>query len=210
MPNFLLDTHNSYHFDNDSKAFSILIAELQKKHERVKTKKVSLTKFELIKTRHKVQIGRRVGLKNQLHHICELLEVQYGFNYNEVSTHEMGKNISEFRTYPFFLFQHSADLGHVIIRPETIGDKISELFNSIDIDFKKHKKFSFKYFVSSENSEKVRANMPDALLHYLKNLNGVSIELIDGFCLICNNKAISNDNGLPLSQIAFDIKEILK
>ena len=127
-----------------------------------------------------------------------------------MSTYEMGKTISEFRTYPFFVFQHNTDLGHVIIRPETAGDKISELFNSIDIDFKKHKKFSFKYFVTSENSEKVRANMPDELLLYLKNVKGVSIELIDGFGLICNNKTISNDNGLTLSQIAFDIKEILK
>ena len=45
------------------------------------------------------------------------------------------------------------DIGHVLIRPETIGDKLIELVNPVEIDFKEDKEFSAKYYVVSDDEK---------------------------------------------------------
>jgi hypothetical protein len=209
MPNPILKIEKSDHSDSDAEKFNALLLELYENYTNSGANTYSLSKFELIKTLHHSKTGRRFGIKNQSNKECYLVGVQYAYRYSEVEPYEMAKTFDEYRIYPFYLFQHTTDLGHTLIRPETIADKISELFKPIEIDFKKHKKFSFKYYVTTEDSDLVKKNMPYALLDYLKSKKGISIEFMNDWCLVRNDKVISTKNGLDLCQIAFEVKAIL-
>lgn len=209
MTNPFLKIHKSDHSDSDAEKFNTLVLELTKKFKKVNANAHLLSQFELIKTLRNAKIGRRIGLKDSANRECNLIEIQYAHRYSEISTYEMARTIEEYRSYPFFLFKHQTNLGHVLIRPETVADKISEVFNPIEIDFKNHKKFSFKYYVRAEDSDLLKKNMPDALLEYLKSKKGISIEFMNNWCLIRNDKAISTKKDLVLCQTVFDIKKIL-
>ena len=43
------------------------------------------------------------------------------------------------------------DYGHLMIRPETLEDKIWELFKRTEIDYKEFPKFSYRYFYTANN-----------------------------------------------------------
>jgi len=65
----------------------------------------------------------------------------------------MGK--SEFRSEALHLLLHTrptADAGHVMLRPETLADKVNELFRRVELDFPGDRIFSRKHYVLAEDA----------------------------------------------------------
>lgn len=65
------------------------------------------------------------------------------------------------------LIDLSAPIGRVAIRPETLGDKLAELFAGNEVDFEDHPDFSRRYYVLAKDEELLRDNVRGELLDQL-------------------------------------------
>ena len=69
------------------------------------------------------------------------------------------------------------DFGHILIRPETIGDKIAEIFEKHELDFEEHPQFSDRYYVSARNESKARKHMDFRMLDALNAEKDFVVEI---------------------------------
>jgi len=97
--------------------------------------------------------------------------------------------------------------GHVIIRPETFKDKISELFNKVDIDFDDESEFSKKYFVSASDENTVIEKFPRAILHLVGKQSGMHLEIIHSQLVIQFKKRLTQENTVKIAHLASQILE---
>jgi hypothetical protein len=75
-------------------------------------------------------------------------------------------------------------LEHILIRPETIGDKVADFFTKAEIDFDSNPKFSRKYYMLSDNKELTKKNISSSFLSVIEDQDDLHVE-------INNNKAIA-------------------
>jgi len=75
------------------------------------------------------------------------------------------------------------DYGRVLIRPETINDKISELFEKTEIDFDNDLAFSSRYYMLAEKESQCRKCVSAEFRKTVRGFDGLEIE-IDGRILI--------------------------
>jgi hypothetical protein len=84
------------------------------------------------------------------------------------------------------------DFGHVLIKAETLLDKIHELINPIEVKFPNDPEFNKRFYVVTDNIEKVKSNFTKQFMAYLsKNLNeDFLIEILGNKLIIGNRKII--------------------
>jgi len=75
------------------------------------------------------------------------------------------------------------DFGKVYLRPESLGDKINDLFAKVDIDFAKFPKLSKKYFITTENKELFASNVSDDLLSAIEQSEIPEFEIVGNVLL---------------------------
>lgn len=102
---------------------------------------------------------------------------------------------------PILIFPLPSDVGRVLIRKETIGDKIADLFIKLDIDFDDHPWFSKTYFVFGDKPDLVRNHLPIKLIESLENRQEVSVEINGNWGLIRPEMNLSEDVLLLLLNI---------
>lgn len=71
------------------------------------------------------------------------------------------------------------DYGRIIIRPETLLDKVSEWFNPLEMDFKYHKKFSSKYYFLAEDKALGQQFATEHRLEMMFQMDKIQVETID-------------------------------
>ncbi|UKN01979.1 hypothetical protein K6119_00425 [Paracrocinitomix mangrovi] len=169
----------------------------------------SLKGFELLTHLFNCRVYRNFCFKNGNRQTFYLLEVVAAHRTSKFTVYSIQPSTEEYRIYPFVVFKTSLTIGHVIVRPETISDKITELIKPVEVDFKNHKSFSFKYFVSAADKDLVTSNFPFELMDYLNKQRNISLEFKDGLCLMRHSKAINIKDGVELCKIASDIQQIL-
>lgn len=134
--------------------------------------------------------------------------VNYQFRYPRVH-YTGGSTEMDESFYLFGSCKCSIDLGHTLIRPEKIGDKIKDFFEPVDIDFEQHKFFSFKFVVESKNPELCRKNfpafLPDILLRYPKAL----VEFRNGSCVFRLPKSLDPEETLELCKLGLALSKVL-
>ncbi|MCT4615499.1 MAG: hypothetical protein N4A49_11560 [Marinifilaceae bacterium] len=130
-------------------------------------------------------------------------------NSFEVASHTGGQSFSESCNYFVGYLKHSLDLAHTLIRPETFEDKLRELFNREEIDFKEYKKFSRRYYVLSNNENRLRDWLNDEFVGCLQNLDGFSIEFLNDTCLFRFSKSACLREALDLCKIGLRLSEIV-
>jgi len=74
--------------------------------------------------------------------------------------------------------------GHVLMVPEIVRHKISELFESKDIDFSHHPDFSRKYYVRAENRGALERQISGKFMDLLCQYDDAEIEIIGTGVLI--------------------------
>lgn len=91
--------------------------------------------------------------------------------------------------------------GHVYIRPETLGEKLQELFVKTEIDFEADKEFSRKYYVVADNEMRCRMNLSSGFLSIVKAYNGLEIEINDTILIARFRKPFTKETGEELLQL---------
>jgi len=69
--------------------------------------------------------------------------------------------------------------GRIIIRPETLLDKVSEWFNRLEMDFKYHKKFSAKYYFLAQDKDLGVQFASEQRLELMFQMDKIQVEIID-------------------------------
>ena len=94
------------------------------------------------------------------------------------------------------------DFGRVLIRPETLTDKIIELVHPVELDFDDDKAFSDTFYVIVDD----RAKANDAIDRNFRNVvmdvrhDNVIIEIFNHTLIISNRKSITPENALHLAE----------
>lgn len=101
------------------------------------------------------------------------------------------------------------DFGTVLIRPETFGDKITELFVKTEVDFESHPLFSYKYFVLADGSDNLVKTLPTELIEFLEKINGLQLEFRNHYCLLRLPKALNQEEAIKLCLIGIELDRIL-
>jgi len=129
--------------------------------------------------------------KNQNGSYLLLLSLTYG--YKGIKTPQNESRFSEYELFGIAILRR--DYGRVLIRPETISDKINDLFLNLDIDFDFDKEFSKKYFVVTNDESKVRNCISKSFLETVRGYSGLEIELDSNILLVRLRKSFTPENG---------------
>jgi len=108
---------------------------------------------------------------------------------------------------PLLLFTLSHDIGKVLIRKETLGDRIADIFNREDIDFADFPTFSRKYFVVGDKPDLVRAYFPKRLIQALEQTDEMVVEINGRLGLARTEKNLSEALLLQLIHIGSEITQ---
>lgn len=87
------------------------------------------------------------------------------------------------------------DYGRILIREENVFDKILEIFNKTEIDFKEDKEFSDRFFVLADNenyAKKFLNNQNRKALKTIAKSENFEIEISNNKLIIRNKKPINN------------------
>jgi hypothetical protein len=87
-----------------------------------------------------------------------------------------------------------------LIRPETINDKISELFEKKEIDFGYDLAFSSRYYVLAENESQCRKNMSAEFLKTVRGFDGLEIEIYGRMLIARFRKPYTVDIGIAITR----------
>jgi len=111
--------------------------------------------------------------------------------------------------YQLFIVDLKEDLGHISIRPETIIDKISELFGNIDIDFRKHPLFSKRYFVlaaTRDDESKFRKQVEGKFLETIAQHKDLRIETKAKKMIVMTGTRINQGDAVKLAEFVFELE----
>ena len=94
------------------------------------------------------------------------------------------------------------DFGRVMIRPETLADKIIELIHPIELDFKEDKAFSDTFYVLINDHQKaiaaINRNFRNAVMDI--RADDFVVEIADHTLIIGNRKPISPEKSIHLAE----------
>lgn len=132
-----------------------------------------------------------------------LLDITYTYKDHKIPVHER----SFVETEMIGITHLKKDYGSVLIRPETISDKISELFNRKEIDFDANKKFSSKFYMQAINEEMTRKAVSHNFLKTFTDTDFESLEVeINGKVLLARlRQPFSNENGKLIGDFIAEI-----
>ncbi|MEO8885087.1 MAG: hypothetical protein ABI367_03430 [Mucilaginibacter sp.] len=116
--------------------------------------------------------------------------------------HDKG-GISEFCECQIWALAYlKRNLGRVLIRPETLADKIIELIHPIEIDFKEDKAFSDTFYVVANDHEKavngIDRNLRNAIMDVRED--DFIIEIADHTLIIGSKKPITAARAVHLAE----------
>ncbi len=84
----------------------------------------------------------------------------------------------------------SRNFGHIIIRPETIIDKIQEIFGHHKVDFKEDEAFNNKFYVLAADKEMAGIDLNDSFRELMVNfeVKDFVIEILNNHLIIGNKQ----------------------
>ncbi|HVS94064.1 MAG TPA: hypothetical protein VHE59_18640 [Mucilaginibacter sp.] len=123
-------------------------------------------------------------------------------SYNPKNSPTSGHNY-----YTCALAYLKKDFGRVLIRPETLADKIIELVHPVELDFEDDKAFSDTWYVLTNDRWKADAAMDRNFRNVVMDVrhDGVVIEIIDHTLIIGHNYIASPDAALQLADLVVRI-----
>jgi len=106
----------------------------------------------------------------------------------------------EYQVWALAYVKHN--FGRVLIRPETLADKIIELVHPIEIDFKEDKAFSDTFYVLANDADKaipgIDRNFRNAVMDVRHD--HFTIEIFDHTLIIGDRKLITPERSVHLSE----------
>jgi hypothetical protein len=90
------------------------------------------------------------------------------------------------------------DFGNVLIRPETLEDKIHELIDHQEILFPGFPSFNHKYYVLASDREKLKSAMSSEMISAIEPFNGLYIEIHNDMLLAGFKRNVDNETASDL------------
>ncbi|HVW14173.1 MAG TPA: hypothetical protein VHB54_10130 [Mucilaginibacter sp.] len=133
---------------------------------------------------------------------------------------EVHKKITNFRSVPptqdYYEYQIWAlayvkkDFGRVLIRPETLADKLIELVHPVELDFDDDKAFSDTFYVLVNDRWKADIAMDRNFRNVVMDMRheDVVFEVIDHTLIIGHNKPVSPDASIQLADFVVRVASL--
>jgi hypothetical protein len=135
----------------------------------------------------------------------KILTVHYFSQYKTPKSRNAGHDF-----YFMALMQLNKKVPHTMIYPETLSEKIADIFVRNELDFKDHKKFSRKFYTLSKDKEKLFDLLNSKPLNELVKYNNLEIEINDDRCLFRHSrKPVSKKEAMAICDLVKDVHRIL-
>lgn len=163
-----------------------------------------LSSFDSYQEYTMVVISETVKLvKNQNQSFLSLLNINYTFKESKIP-----QNTHENCVYEVIgLAELRKDYGRALIRPETIADKIAEVFKHVELDFENDKEFSRKYYVLSNNESKFRMQVTTQFLNCIAKFDNLEIEINGTVLIVRTRKPFSSEIAKSLADFLVEIND---
>lgn len=97
------------------------------------------------------------------------------------------------------------DYGKVFIKPETLADKINDWANPIEVDFDADKEFSKRYYVLTDNEQKLREQLSTDFMAATKKHKDLEIEIDGRILLVRTLSRVSIESANTLAEFLSEI-----
>ena len=146
----------------------------------------------------KINVGPTIRVSDKFHPF-HLVFIQVGYSYAYARRYSFGLTY-EYQTWG--VANLKTDGGHVLIKPETLADKIHELLNPIEIDFPDDPGFSKKHYVVSNDEEKTRSLVNQSFRNHVNQIpvNEFIIEILNNKLIIGNRKVIEQQDAIGFAK----------
>lgn len=156
-----------------------------------------LEDFELFKHYQEINVRDSYVIK-QAQNDCYVLFVEA---YDKIMGGKSGfHHHQEYQTWALAYLKHN--FGRVMIRPETLTDKLLELIHPIELDFKEDKAFSDTFYVLVNDHQKavtgINRNFRNAVMDIRED--DFVIEIVNHTLIIGNRKPISPEKATYLAE----------
>lgn len=169
--------------------------------------KPAITNFYLFASKRKpIYYKSWTVFDNALH--FKLLMIEYEIEWIEAATYGAFRK-TDTHKYFFGYVTSKRNFGRVIMRPESIGDKISGLFHHIEIDIKGFNKFNRKYYLLANDKAKFLGTIDRETLNFLATTRGLQLEIDGQRCLFRLQKALDRNETMELCRIGHKLNVLL-
>lgn len=107
---------------------------------------------------------------------CSFLAL-LNFNYTVKPVKYPLNEINENYAEVIGIVRLAKDYGRVLIRPETIEDKMSEFFCRTEVDFENETQFNRKYFTLTDQEQRLRTQVSSHFLNTIATYDDLQIEI---------------------------------
>ena len=135
--------------------------------------------------------------------------IQYRIRYNEAIVRG-GSIRTATHKYLFGFKKTKKEFGKAYLRPETIGDKISEFFQPIELDITGFEKFNRRYYLFANNKKKFLNAINPEFLEYVSELKNLVMEFSGQNCLFRFNKAFDFQQTQDLCKVGIKMSKLHK
>jgi hypothetical protein len=167
-----------------------------------------LDHFTSFESKEKPQVHKAWTISRSNYHF-RLILVTYQVSWQTYNNFTTMSTVTASHCYFFGLLDLIHDFGRAIIRPETIIDKISEIFEPMEVDFPGHSKFNWNYFVLANEKDKLMSNFPHDALDFLAEVKEPVIEFYNHQCLFYFPTVINRKDSIALCEIGIRLDEII-
>jgi hypothetical protein len=98
------------------------------------------------------------------------------------------------------------NLGRVLIRPESLGDKVSEWFAKREIDFEDYPTFSRRYYVLADDDGRARRGLPGPFLQKVGEVERMVIEINGSTLAAMKLRPMADDDQSALAPLTFELR----
>ena len=158
----------------------------------------NLEQFEVFKQYLDINIRDSYVLKQDNNNHSYVLFAETHFKTKGVQGHITDHY--EHQTWALSYLKH--DFGRVLIRPETLADKIIELIHPVELDFEEDKAFSDTFYVLINDHEKavkgIDRNFRNAVMDVRED--DFVIEIVNHTLIIGNRKPIASEKAIYLAE----------
>jgi len=144
--------------------------------------------FELFRYYESYHIGPVVRFQNNSAiFYTAFIQVAYKATYANKFVHPP---IKEYQTWGVAFLK--SNFGHILIKPETLLDKIHDLIKPIELEFEDEKEFSNRFQVVTKDKLKANLQMTPTFRNHIQNIQTKDfvIEIIHNTLIIGNKKVI--------------------
>ena len=157
-----------------------------------------LNNFELFKNYVDVSLRNSYVIKQENDNDCYILFVSAHYKHSDHKG--VISDVYDCQTWALAYLKH--DFGRVLIKRETLADKIKELIHPVELDFAEDRAFSDTFYVLINDRKKAVAGMDRNFRNAVMDIrdDDFVIEIVEHTLIIGNKKPISAERAVHLAE----------